>query len=212
MKALTKGVSTLGLAGCLAAALPATAQVPLSDYLRVFDPTGTLFEEVNVTEANENPQTIYLINDPSLVNQAIAGLASATKVWEDQIGGTVSDVFGIAQEVDGCGDGPLSNDACLFFTSGGEAVPPLFGSFPLQREVVEINIGNVHVGPIGGGSDVPGFDATIYLNPELVRVGWTAVFWSDPDQQTVPEPGSLALLGIGAAALGAFSRRKNTQA
>jgi hypothetical protein len=48
------------------------------------------------------------------------------------------------------------------------------------------------------------FDATIYLAPGLRDAGYTATFWSDPE---APEPGTLALLGLGIVGL-AFRRRR----
>jgi hypothetical protein len=51
------------------------------------------------------------------------------------------------------------------------------------------------------------FDATMYLNPRLSKIGYTAQFFSD-----VPEPGALGMLLGGALSLSALALLKRARA
>ena len=141
----------------------------VSDALIVFGPDGQVIAQVSVLESQEDPNAIYWIPDPSLINPAMFGYAT-TLLEHD---GSYSDIFGICN----CG-----GQLVLAFNSDGDGVPAAFGGQ------------GYYYLPEGRGF----FDATIYLNPELVARGFRAQFYSDGD---VPEPGTLILFGSGLVAL-----------
>jgi hypothetical protein len=55
------------------------------------------------------------------------------------------------------------------------------------------------------------FDATLYLSVALQDSGFRAVFQSDLDAQSVPEPATLTLLGLGALGLAGYAWRRKKQ-
>ena len=105
--------------------------------------------------------------------------------------------------------GSLSNDNTLTFLSGGNAVATITGS-----QVAAANGGNGN--PIGVGSndyvnifDLPGYDtvvlSTTAANFEVDNIAFGAVIGA------VPEPGTLALVGVGLFGLGMIHRRRRSR-
>ena len=167
------------LAFALLLVRPAAAD-SISDSLTVFDAAGNVVYQVSVTEANEDPNEIYFINVPGLINPAQFG--NATTVLDAD--GSYSDIFGIAG---------VNGDLFLAFNSDTEGFPALYGS----QGAIFLPEGN-------GGF----FDATMYLSPDLIAQGYSAQFFSDGDEAAVPEPGTLILLATGlAGAAGSLRKR-----
>ena len=171
-------------AGALAlAALPAMAG-SISDRLTVYKPDSSVYASVWVDEVNEDPNQFYYINDASLIDPAEFGNATALiEPGGDSVNGPFSDIFGI-----GSPNPTASNpDFCLGFQSDGDPG----GS--LDTAGITIFLPEV---------DGASYDASRYLAPNLLTLGYTATF----EVGNIPEPGSLALLGLGTLALSAYRR------
>ena len=173
------------MACALGLAAPAWADT-VSDYLAVRDANGNVVYSVSVTESLEDPNEIYFINVPGLVN--VAQFGNATTLCEgfthcSPTDGFYSDIYGIAS---------INGDLFLAFNSDSETAPAAYGS----QGAIFLPEGN-------GGI----FDATQYLDPSLVAQGYTAQFFSDSDNK-IPEPGTMTLLGTGLlGAIGSLRKR-----
>lgn len=168
--------AALALSGAtVARAIPTT----VSDSLTVFDPTGAIFAQVIVTEANEDPNQTYFINIPNLIDPNQFG--NPTSLIETN--GQHSDIFGVAN---------TNGGLFLGFNSDSETVPAPFGPGPIVLNE-----------PPGGIT----VSATQYLNPALQEQGFTAQFFSDGDK--VPEPATLLLVGTGLAGIAVRRRKRS---
>ena len=160
------------------AASPATAG-PILDGLTVYRRDGTVYASVWVDDADQVPGQLYFINDSSLIDPD--QFMNATALYEpggNSTSGPFSYSFGVASPNP---DDP-SPDFFLGFQAGGIPIPDI------TYTAMEV----------AGAS----YDATRYLDSVLRVQGYTAVFQVD----VVPEPGSLALLGLGTLVLGAYRR------
>jgi hypothetical protein len=154
---------------------------PISDSLIVRDHSGAIVASAVLSEADEISGAIITV--PVAIDASQFG--NATNLIEPHTNGSngFSDIVGICT----CGD---NGGLALGFSSDSETQLVNFGLFP--RTFPEL-------GPI---------DVTLYLDPTLQRLGWTATFSSD-----VPEPITLSLFGAGlAGALSLRRRRKQTPA
>lgn len=188
MKRTTVGAGIGVALGCCLGlvALPSAALIPPnSDELIVRDATGAIFAQVSATEADEltnGPDFIYLIPNVAVDVSQFGNFTSLFEIAGDP--NSTGDVFGIAFGVPGC---LTENTYCLVFASDVDGQTFPFGPGPNNF----FDNGGV-------------FSATQYLSADLQGRGWTATFQSDgqPTTPTLPEPGTLALMGIGAAVLG----------
>ena len=188
MKVFLKGI----LAASLLLAVGATAHAqssPISDSLTVYDPAGAVFAWVGITEAEEeaNPTNVKFINIPSLVDPNQFG--NAITLIEPN--GTYSDIFGVYT--------PNGTDLFLAFSSDTEAAGTPFGGGGGNGQTF-VDEGNGH------------HDATKYLNLDLQRLGYTAMFISDAANTSVPELDASALMSIGIAGLAGLSLRHRRRA
>ena len=176
---------------------PAFAQAANSDCFTILDSSGAAAggTPLCVAEGTEGDSEggIHAL-PPGFANTGLFG--NPTLVYEPD-GTTLSDIFGIFITATGaCANGcigfasdPSASDMALFF-------PP-----PDDDEFVTF----IAQEGANGGT----FDATAYLDANHQRNGFTATFFSDGDgAAAVPEPATLALLGLGALAM-SFARRKN---
>jgi len=177
--AVKKMQRLVGVGALALAALPAMAG-SISDRLTVYKPDGSVYASVWVDEVNEDPNQFYYINDASLIDPAEFGNATALiEPGGNPTNGPFSDIFGIFSD--------LTSNFFLGFQSDGDP--------------------GVQFGPDGAAiflTEVDGasYDATRYLAPNLLTLGYTATF----EVGNIPEPGSLALLGLGTLALSAYRR------
>jgi PEP-CTERM motif len=178
MKLRILACSLLSVGALMLAAFPAQAGLLPSDSMTVYDPTGAIFAQKVVFDANEDPTVIYTVPgvpiDP-------AQYGSATTLLEPN--GSYSDIFGVAK---------VNGTLFLGFSSDTETTQTPYG--PQGKFFL----------PEGNGV----FDATMYLDTGLQAQGFKATFISDTD--AVPEPASLALMGIGVLAFGAYRRVSRT--
>lgn len=176
-----------------AMAIPPVTAPPVSDSMTIYDPAGAVVDggQLVVYENDEDPNVIYtidlsyiFINDQPLevVDSSKYGFAT-TLYHPDE---SYSDVFGVVFGAN------TETGYALGFSSDGEGIETPYGA------------SGYYFLPEGDGI----FDATMYLNPELVRLGYTAEFRSDTD--SIPEPAPLALMGIGAIALSSLRKARRT--
>ena len=167
----------------------------ISDSLTVFDPTGAIFAQVSSAEDSTEDNTVISFIVPGLVGVDPTQFTKSTILLEpggNALNGPYSDVFGVAL-VQGVFVLGFESDSEI----GGppvDAGPP--SQFPNATYLQETN-----------GL----FDATLYLSVALQDLGYRAVFQSDLDAQSVPEPATLTLLGLGALGLAGYAWRRKKQ-
>lgn len=177
------------IAGVVFAAIPSGASV-ISDALIVLDKNGNIVQQITVTEAQEDPNGTSIFTLPSgFANTSMFGkalvLCESLPCDAKSPVSNFSDIVGIVAN--------NGTPKFLFgFSSDGEKGTP-FGS---QGAIFLL--------------EVPGFayDVTQYLDVFRVKQRQTAWFISDGDASPVPEPGTLALLGIGFLGLAGVVRCK----
>jgi len=177
---------------------PAFAQARFSDCFTILDSSGAFAvgTPVCVAEGLEGDFEggILQAAPPGFANTGLFG--SPTLVYEPD-GTTLSDIFGIFFSATGaCANG------CIGFASNPSDIDvALFFPPPDDDDFVTLGL----LEGANGGT----FNATAYLDVTHQRNGFTATFFSDGDAAAaVPEPATLALLGLGALAMG-FARRRN---
>ena len=164
--------------------LPAAAQAPSSDCFTLFK-NGIFNQQFCATEGDAEGVAVFVFGE-GFANTNPDVVASPTVLLEAD--GSISDIFGVflADTRGQCQNG------CIFFLSDAEATL-LLASFSNPIFVSE-----------GNGSH----NATRYLDPGKQANGFTATFTSDAENLSqIPEPATLALLGLGVLAMG-FARRK----
>lgn len=157
----------------------------ISDAFIVFDPLGNVFAMSQVADAVENSTQIIYLQGVAIDPTQFGNPTVLTEPGVNPLQG-YSDIFGIAT------GGPDGMD--LAFSSNDDNSLVNFGQFPRTF-------------PEGNGV----FDATMYLSPQLQAQGFTAIFESSSGD-SVPEPGTLTLLALGAAGLGVYGWRQRKRA
>jgi hypothetical protein len=174
-------------------AMKVQAKTIISDYFWVFDQDHNVQYSTYITKAQEEINgagTIYFLEVPGIANPNQWGLyTSVMKAPDYQV---MSDAFGVI-----CRNG----EYLLFFLSDTSTEPC---PYPLGPNMVY-----EHLLPTGryGGM----FDATRYLDPDLVNRGWTATFESGLPVSSIPEPATFLLLGSGVGILALLKRRSKLQ-
>lgn len=181
------------LVGALGAP-PASADLsPLSDVFTVYDANFTIVAQFGVRE------------DGTLFIGAGGGAC-----WGPTCGTSEEGNF-FYSPVPNLAD-PAQFDNPTFLVDPNGQISDIFGvafipPFDFPSPDHDAFVGFISGGDLGTGAGVletgQPVDATIYLTPELQRLGYTATFWS-----AVPLPGTLVLLVVGLAGLGfGFLRR-----
>ncbi len=165
--------------------MPATAQMAClqgwsqySDALVVCDANGFLFDFATATEAQELGGNAVFVLNAARPDGTQQGNATTLCVFAAPCGpglapGYYSDIFGVYTDANG--------NQFLAFSSDDE----IGCNFCSQ--------GAIYLPEHGGW-----YNATMYLDPVLVNVGFTAWFTSDAN---TPEPGTFLLIGSGVGLL-----------
>jgi PEP-CTERM motif-containing protein len=157
-----------------------------SDAMAVCAPNGTLYDYLSVTEANENPGTIYTLATPPDPTQwgfatTLCEFAPPAPCGPGLPQQYYSDIFGVASN---------GVNYYLAFSSDGENGSPFGGQ-------------GFYYWQAPYGEPAGWLSATMYLDPTLQAQGYTAWFISQ-----TPEPTTLLLIGSGISLLAAKLRKK----
>jgi hypothetical protein len=174
--------------------LPLTARAnpvdPISDWLRIYDPSGAIAYEVSVTESQEavnGANQVYYIPYPGLVDVSQFKNPTVLHKASGPLQGQAADIFGVGVINYGLPGGGFF----LAFASDSETEPAYHN--PTNALINYVKTHEI-------------WDATMYLAPDLRAQGWTAEFYTT--LYVAPLPGAMLLLGSGLLGLAVLRKKQ----